>query len=100
MALRRGFTLAPGARGIVVEDVITTGSSTRETIAAIATAGGTIVGAGSIIDRSGGSVDLGLPRVALATLTVETWPAEACPLCAAGQPLVKPGSRKSGASQS
>ena len=100
MALRRGFTLAPGARGIVVEDVITTGGSTRETIAAIATAGGTIVGAGSIIDRSGGSVDLGLPRVALATLTVETWPAEACPLCAAGHPLVKPGSRKSGASQS
>ena len=94
MTLRRGFAVRPGERGVVIEDVITTGGSTRETIAVMGAAGATIVGAGSIIDRSGGAADLGLPRAALATLAVASYPPETCPLCAAGQPLVKPGSRR------
>jgi orotate phosphoribosyltransferase len=94
MSLRRGFTLRPGQRGLVVEDVLTTGKSTREACAAIETAGGVIVGAVSIIDRSGGAVDLGVPRAALATLQVVNYAPESCPLCQAGLPLVKPGSRK------
>ncbi|MBI3665033.1 MAG: orotate phosphoribosyltransferase [Acidobacteria bacterium] len=94
MALRRGFTVRPGEKGVVIEDVITTGGSTRETIEVMEEAGAIIAGVGSIIDRSGGAVDLGRPRVALATLQVVSYPPEACPLCAAGQPLVKPGSRQ------
>jgi orotate phosphoribosyltransferase len=94
MTLRRGFTLRPGERGIVIEDVLTTGKSTNETRAAVEAAGGTVVGAGSIIDRSGGAADLGIPRAALATLSVSNYAPAACPLCAAGVPVVKPGSRK------
>ncbi|HYM10439.1 MAG TPA: orotate phosphoribosyltransferase [Bryobacterales bacterium] len=93
MALRRGFAVEPGERGVVVEDVITTGGSTKETIAVFHSAGATIMAGGSIIDRSGGQAEIGLPRVALATLAVETYPPESCPLCAKGEPLVKPGSR-------
>lgn len=93
MTLRRGFSVEPGERGLVIEDVVTTGGSTRETIVAIQDAGGVVTGAGSIIDRSGGAADVGLPRVALATLSVESYRPESCPLCAAGLPLVKPGSR-------
>ena len=93
MTLRRGFTLQPGQRGIVIEDVLTTGKSTRESRDAIQSAGGVIAAAGSIIDRSGGTVDLGVPRAALATLSVVNYPPETCPLCAAGTPVVKPGSR-------
>jgi orotate phosphoribosyltransferase len=95
MTLRRGFEVQPGERVAVVEDVITTGGSTREVIELLAAQGAIITGAGSIIDRSGGSADVGVPRVALATLCVTSWPPEACPLCAAGEPVVKPGSRKS-----
>ena len=94
MALRRGFQVQPGERGVVIEDVVTTGGSTVETIAVLREAGAQIVGAGSIFDRSGGKVDVGAPRVALATLEVAAYQPESCPLCAAGQPLVKPGSRK------
>ena len=94
MTLRRGFSVEPAERGLVIEDVVTTGGSTRETIAAIQDAGGVVAGAGSIIDRSGGAADVGLPRVALATLSVESYRPESCPLCAAGVPLVKPGSRR------
>ncbi|HZS52093.1 MAG TPA: orotate phosphoribosyltransferase [Bryobacterales bacterium] len=94
MALRRGFAVEPGARGVAIEDVITTGGSTAETIAAVQQAGGTVVAAGSIIDRSGGRADVGVPRVALATLTVQTYAPDACPLCAQGLPVIKPGSRK------
>lgn len=93
MSLRRGFTLTPGARAIVVEDVITTGGSTTEVIETVRAAGAIAVAAGSIIDRSGGAVDLGIPRVALATLTVPAYAPETCPMCAAGEPVVKPGSR-------
>jgi orotate phosphoribosyltransferase len=94
MTLRRGFTIRPGERVLVVEDVITTGGSTRETIDALRAAGALVVGAASIIDRSGGRADVGVPRVALATLEVPASAPAACALCAAGVPAVKPGSRK------
>lgn len=94
MTLRRGFSLENDERVLVVEDVITTGGSTRETIDAVIAAGGKVVGAASIIDRSGGTADVGVPRHSLATLQVETFEAEKCPLCASGSVPVKPGSRK------
>lgn len=94
MTLRRGFTVRPGERVIVVEDVITTGGSTRETCDALRAAGALVVGAASIIDRSGGRSDVGVPRVALATLEVPAVSPADCPLCARGVPAVKPGSRK------
>lgn len=94
MTLRRGFTVRPGETVLVVEDVITTGGSTRETIEALRTAGALVVGAASIIDRSGGRADVGVPRVALATLNVPALAPAACPLCAQGIPARKPGSRK------
>jgi orotate phosphoribosyltransferase len=93
MSLRRGFALHPGARAIVIEDVITTGGSTREVIEIVRAAGAIPVAAGSIIDRSGGTAELGIPRVALETLTVPVFAPEQCPMCAAGQPVIKPGSR-------
>lgn len=94
MVLRRGFKMAKGERILVVEDVITTGGSTRDTIAALEAAGGEVVGAASIIDRSGGDADVGVPRVSLATLSVPVVTADACDACNRGEPLVKPGSRK------
>ena len=93
MTLRRGFTVRPGEGVLVVEDVVTTGGSTRETIDVARAAGATVVGAASIIDRSGGNQGLDVPYVALATITVPNYQPDACPLCAAGQPVVKPGSR-------
>jgi orotate phosphoribosyltransferase len=93
MSLRRGFSLEIGQRVVVVEDVITTGGSTREVIDLARAAGAEVTRAGSIIDRSGGSADLGVTRVALATLQVRTWKPEECPLCQQGLPVVKPGSR-------
>jgi orotate phosphoribosyltransferase len=93
LLLRRGFSLAPGERVLVVEDVVTTGGSTRETIQVARTAGAQVVGAATIIDRSGGTQQLDVPFVALATLRVPTYAPETCPLCAAGVPVVKPGSR-------
>ena len=93
MTLRRGFTVSPGQTALVIEDVVTTGGSTREVIAVLAAAGARVLAAGSVIDRSGGRVDLGVPRVALATLDAVTYPPEDCPLCKQGLPVVKPGSR-------
>jgi orotate phosphoribosyltransferase len=93
MALRRGFTLGPGDVAVIVEDVITTGGSTREVIEIVQEAGALAVAAGSIIDRSGGAVDLGIPRAALETLHVMAYEPSVCPMCAAGQPVIKPGSR-------
>ena len=93
MTLRRGFALAPGEPALVVEDVITTGGSTLETIHAVEEAGGKVVGAGSLVDRSGGGAELGVPRAALLTLTVRNYQPAECPLCKAGLPAVKPGSR-------
>jgi len=93
MVLRRGFSIEPGETAVVVEDVVTTGGSSREVIDILKEAGARVIAAGSIIDRSGGAVDLGVPRVALKTLEVVTYPPEDCPLCRAGSPVVKPGSR-------
>jgi orotate phosphoribosyltransferase len=94
MTLRRGFNVRPGERVLVVEDVITTGGSTRETCDALRAAGALVVGAASIIDRSGGRSDVGVQRVALATLDVPAVAPADCTLCARGVPAVKPGSRK------
>ena len=93
MILRRGFSVQPGETAVVIEDVITTGGSTRDVIETLEAGGVKVLGAGSIIDRSGGKADLGVPRVALATLEVTAWPADFCPLCQQGLPVEKPGSR-------
>ncbi len=94
MTLRRGFTIAPGEKTLIVEDVITTGGSTRETIDAVRKAGADVVGAASIIDRSGGSADVGVPLASLASLRVLSVESSACDACKLGEPVVKPGSRK------
>ncbi|HSQ77826.1 MAG TPA: orotate phosphoribosyltransferase [Nitrospirota bacterium] len=95
LTLRRGFTIKPGERVLVVEDVITTGKSTRETIEVVKKSGGTVVAAGSLVDRSGGKADLGVPYKALVTLQVPVYSPESCPLCKAGSKPIKPGSRGS-----
>ena len=94
MTLRRGFEVKPGERAVVIEDVVTTGGSTREVIRLLESAGVSVVAAGSIIDRSGGKADLGVPRVALETLNPVAYNPEDCPLCQEGQPIVTPGSRR------
>ena len=93
LTLRRGFGFQPGERVLVVEDVVTTGGSTRETIEVARAAGARVVGAAAIIDRSGGSNQMDVPFVCLATMPLPTYQPEACPLCLAGLPVVKPGSR-------
>ncbi len=93
MSLRRGFTIQPGETAVVVEDVITTGGSTLDVVEVLRAAGARVLAAGSIIDRSGGQADVGVPRVALATLQVAAHRPEECPLCSQGLPVVKPGSR-------
>jgi len=92
LTLRRGFSLAAGERVLIVEDVVTTGKSTRETIAVADAAGAAAVGAASIINR-GGAVDLGVPFTALATVSFPTWPADQLPEWLAAVPVTKPGSR-------
>jgi len=92
LMLRRGFTLDPADRVLVVEDVITTGGSTRETIAVAETAGAQVVGAASIVDRGSGAV-LDVPLQSLVKLSVAAHEPASCPLCAKGLPVVKPGSR-------
>jgi orotate phosphoribosyltransferase len=94
MTLRRGFTVSPGEKTLVVEDVVTTGGSTRDTIEALANAGADVVAAASIIDRSAGSADVGVPLTALASLKVLSVEAAVCDACKLGEPVVKPGSRK------
>jgi orotate phosphoribosyltransferase len=91
--LRRGFTIEPGQRVLVAEDVVTTGLSTRECIACCEAEGGKVVAACSLIDRSGGKAEVGVPLVALTTLEVPTYPADALPPELAAIPAVKPGSR-------
>ena len=93
MTLRRGFALQPNEAAVIVEDVITTGGSTREVVEIIQAAGAKPLAAGSIIDRSAGKADVGVPRVALATLDAVAYPPDFCPLCREGLPVVKPGSR-------
>ena len=95
MCLRRGFEVRPGQKVLVVEDVVTTGGSVREVIGIVRAAGGEVVGVGSIVDRTGGKSDFGVPFKAVVSLEVESWEPENCPLCRAGAPApVKPGSRK------
>ena len=93
MKLRRGFELQAGERCLVVEDVVTTGGSTREVMEVVAEYGAVTVGAASLIDRSGGAVNLGVPRHALAVLEVPTYQPDGCPLCVDGSKAIKPGSR-------
>jgi orotate phosphoribosyltransferase len=94
MTLRRGFSVKEGERILVVEDVITTGGSTRECIAALESNGAKVVAAASIIDRSNGLADVGVPRISLVNLDVPAYNSENCPMCAEGIEAVKPGSRK------
>ncbi len=91
--LRRGFAIEPGTRVLMVEDVVTTGLSSREAIAAIGEAGGEVVGAASLVDRTPGDVDLGVPYIALVRLDVPTFAADDLPPALAAIPAIKPGSR-------
>ena len=91
--LRRGFRLDPGAKVLMVEDVVTTGLSSREAIKAIEEAGGKVIAAASIVDRSGGSADLGVPYTSLIRIDVPTYEADALPPELAAIPAIKPGSR-------
>ena len=95
MVLRRSFEIEKGQRVLVVEDVVTTDGSVKEVIELVKNAGGVVVGVGSIVDRTGGKIDFGVPFKAVYSADVESWEACDCPLCAAGagEP-VKPGSRK------
>lgn len=93
MTLRRGFSLEPGEKILVVEDVITTGGSTRECIKALEDNGGKVVAAASIIDRSNGAADVGVPRIALVNMEVPSYQSDECPMCAEGGTAYKPGSR-------
>jgi orotate phosphoribosyltransferase len=93
LTLRRGFTLDGADRVLVVEDVMTTGGSTRETIDVAKAAGAQVVGTASIVDRSGGTIRFDVPYCSLLEIALPTYEAGACPLCAQGLPVVKPGSR-------
>lgn len=94
MTLRRGFEIKPRQNVVVIEDVITTGGSTKEVVTLLQAIGANVVAAGSIIDRSGGSADVGVPRAALETLHPIAYNPDECPLCKQGVPVVKPGSRR------
>jgi orotate phosphoribosyltransferase len=93
MVLRRGFGVRDGEKVLVVEDVITTGGSTMECIEAIRAHGADVVGAASIIDRSGGTADVGVKRIALVEMDVPSYDPASCPLCEQSGEAVKPGSR-------
>ena len=93
MCLRRGFSIGPGERVLVVEDIVTTGKSVFEVLEAVKPSGAKIAGVAVLMDRSGGKVDFGIRKEALATLQIETHEPDKCPLCAQGIPVVKPGSR-------
>lgn len=92
--LRRGFSIAPGDRVVMVEDIVTTGLSSRECISAIHQAGGDVVAAACIVDRSGGEADVGVPLISLASLKVPAYPADALPPELAAIPVEDPGSRR------
>jgi orotate phosphoribosyltransferase len=93
LTLRRGFTLSESDRVVVIEDVLTTGRSTRETMQVASAAGGTVVGVGSIVDRSSGEANLGVPFVSLFDMALPTFEPGDCPLCRQGSVAIKPGSR-------
>ncbi|MBI2852099.1 MAG: orotate phosphoribosyltransferase [Chloroflexi bacterium] len=88
---RRGFTISPGERVLVVDDILTTGGSVRETLAAVSNRGGHIVGVGVLVDRSETPVDFGIPLFSCLRSITPAYKPDGCPLCAAGMPLVKPG---------
>ena len=94
MTIKRGFEIQPGERVLIVEDIVTTGGSVMEVIDVVREWGGIVAGVAMLVDRSGGTVDFGVPAKALLTLKIETFTPENCPLCKAGTPLVKRGSRK------
>jgi orotate phosphoribosyltransferase len=94
MTLRRGFSVLTGERTLVVEDVVTTGGSTKETVKTLQANDAHVVAAASIIDRSSGKADVGVPRIALATLDVPSVDPAVCEACKRGDLAVKPGSRK------
>ncbi|MBK6735035.1 MAG: orotate phosphoribosyltransferase [bacterium] len=93
MELRRGFTLEPREKVLIVEDVVTRGTSLLEVARVVEANGGVVVGLSCIVDRTGGEVELPLPLRSLARVAVETWEPADCPLCRAGKPVIKPGSR-------
>jgi orotate phosphoribosyltransferase len=93
LTLRRGFVVSESDRVLVVEDVLTTGGSTRETMQVARAAGGQVVGAASIVNRSARAPDLGVPFVSLLDVDLPTYEPDRCPLCAQGLPVIKPGSR-------
>jgi len=93
LTLRRGFMLAETDRVLIVEDVLTTGGSTRETMQVATAAGGHVVGAATIVDRSGGHTAFDVPFASLMSVNLPTYEPDRCPLCAQGLPVVKPGSR-------
>jgi len=93
LTLRRGFVLSETDRVLVVEDVLTTGGSTRETMQVATAAGGRVVGAASIVDRSGGTARFDVPFTSLLSVDLPTYEPDRCPLCARGLPVTKPGSR-------
>ncbi|WP_226393520.1 orotate phosphoribosyltransferase [Ructibacterium gallinarum] len=93
MTLRRGFTIEPGQRVLIVEDVVTTGGSVKEVMELVEKCGGKIVGIGSIVDRTGGKIDFGVPYRSAFSMDITSYEADKCPICKTGMPLVKPGSR-------
>jgi orotate phosphoribosyltransferase len=95
MVLRRGFEITEGEKGLLVEDVVTLGTSLREVMRVVEEHGGRVIGLAAILDRTGAEVDLPLPLISLARVAVANHEPQGCPLCAAGEPLVKPGSRGS-----
>lgn len=93
MTLRRGFSVQPNDRILLVEDVVTTGGSVREVMDLLTGAGAVVEAVAAIVDRSGGTAEFGVPFIPLLTVDIETFSPEECPLCRAGQPITKPGSR-------
>jgi len=94
MVLRRGFSIEKGEKVLVVEDVITTGGSTKEVVGVVKDRGGVVIGVGSIIDRSDGKISFGVPFESLAKIKIDTFKEEDCPLCKDHIPITKPGSRQ------
>lgn len=94
LTLRRGFTLAKGEKVLILDDIITTGGSVKETLEIARAAEVEIAGIGVLADRSGGKVDFGMPHIALMNLSLPVYQPDSCPICAQGIPLYKPGSRK------
>ena len=95
MKFRRGFEIKEGMRCLLVEDVVTTGGSIREVIELVQKAGGVVVGLGSIVDRTGGKIDFGVPYKSVIAVDVQSWEANDCPICKEGKiPVIKPGSSK------